>query len=103
MPRLTQQQYERNFELLRQDWQEGGRLIGNLDAHHQMILHTYYPITAAVSGGCLRQHRRKIQRASPSLASCAGKSMMQFHRYHLHDAPHTRARVDIRIYSAEAP
>lgn len=75
MPRLTQRQYDANYQQLRVTWSSDRARLLNLSPSHQMVLHEYYRFTEAVCPDGLRLHRKTIDRASPALAQSAGKAL----------------------------
>lgn len=75
MPRLTQRQYDANYQQLRVIWKSDRARLLHLSPTHQMVLHEYYRFTESVCPDGLRRHRKIIDRAIPTLAQSAGRAL----------------------------
>lgn len=88
MPRLTNQDYLDNRELLRRDWFErGGVAFIQLDARDQQLLHRYYAPTRECSETEALRFRAEVSAGERSLPQRAGRAFAHIEPLLLEDWP----------------
>ena len=85
MPRLTDHDYLRNYELLRSHRTRGDRVFPLLKVSEQQAMFSYYSFHERRARAELLEHRRLISRIYPSLPHEAGRALKRLG--HLRENP----------------
>jgi len=91
MPRLTDRDYLRNYELLRSYRMRGDRAFPLLKVSEQQALFSYYGFHERRGRAELLEHRRVISRIYPSLPHQAGRALT--HLNYLREHPREPRKV----------